>query len=82
MVDNCGHLFNECVDQELLKLIFQALDHTNRFVRETGYYVCSSLVSIGVKDKGRCKVIFRAELLVLYSTLSSAILIMNIIKFL
>ncbi|XP_078313834.1 uncharacterized protein LOC111130281 [Crassostrea virginica] len=51
VVDNCGHLFNECVDQELLKLIFQALDHTNRFVRETGYYVCSSLVSIGVKDK-------------------------------
>ena len=82
MVDNCGHLFNECVDQELLKLIFQALDHTNRFVRETGYYVCSSLVSIGVKDKGRCKVIFSAELLVLYSTLSSAILIRNVIQFL
>lgn len=54
VVDNCGHLFNDCVDQDLLNLIFQALDHTNRFVRETGYYVCSSLVSIGVKDKGWC----------------------------
>ncbi|XP_048737561.2 uncharacterized protein LOC125652410 [Ostrea edulis] len=51
IVDNCGHLFNDCVDQELLNLIFQALDHTNRFVRETGYYVCASLVSIGVKGK-------------------------------
>ncbi|XP_061173141.1 uncharacterized protein LOC133182346 [Saccostrea echinata] len=51
VVDNCGHLFNNCVDQELLDLIFQALEHTNRFVRETGYYVCASLVSIGVKGK-------------------------------
>ncbi|KAK3093794.1 hypothetical protein FSP39_020339 [Pinctada imbricata] len=50
VVEGCGHLFNPHVDQELLDLIFQALDHTNRFVRETGYYVCGSLVSIGVNQ--------------------------------
>ncbi|CAB3990045.1 Leishmanolysin-like peptidase, partial [Paramuricea clavata] len=33
---------------ELLKLLFQALDHTNRFVRETGYQVFASLVRLGV----------------------------------
>ncbi|XP_064602415.1 uncharacterized protein LOC135468221 [Liolophura sinensis] len=48
MIDGCGHLFNPHVDQDLLDLIFQALNHTNRFVRETGYYVCASLVSCGI----------------------------------
>ena len=44
MIDGCGPTFNAHIDQELLDLIFTALTHTNRFVRETGYYVCSSLV--------------------------------------
>ena len=56
MIEGCSYGFNEFVDQELLDLIFSALDHTNRFVRETGYYVCSSLVGCGVKEKGvECK---------------------------
>ncbi|GFS25769.1 Arm repeat-containing protein [Elysia marginata] len=46
----CGNNFNEYVDQELLDLIFEALTHTNRFVRETGYYVCSALVTCGAKE--------------------------------
>ncbi|CAL1530399.1 unnamed protein product [Lymnaea stagnalis] len=46
----CGHLFNDYVDQELLDLIFEALLHTNRFVRETGFYVCGALVTCGKKD--------------------------------
>ena len=50
---SCGHLFNPYVDQELLDLIFEALLHTNRFVRETGFYVCAALVSIGVTDDGK-----------------------------
>ncbi|RUS87848.1 hypothetical protein EGW08_004381 [Elysia chlorotica] len=45
----CGNNFNAYVDQELLDLIFEALTHTNRFVRETGYYVCGALVTCGAK---------------------------------
>ncbi|XP_005089198.1 uncharacterized protein LOC101848704 [Aplysia californica] len=45
----CGNKFNPFVDQELLDLIFEALTHTNRFVRETGYYVCGALVTCGAK---------------------------------
>lgn len=53
IVTSCGHLFNPFVDQELLDLIFETLLHTNRFVRETGFYVCAAIVSIGVTDDGR-----------------------------
>ncbi|XP_071081412.1 uncharacterized protein [Haliotis cracherodii] len=49
-IEGCGPSFNSFVDQELLDLIFAALVHTNRFVRETGYYVCSSLVDSGPKE--------------------------------
>ena len=52
VIQGCGHEFNDYVDQELLDLIFRALTHTNRFVRETGYYVCSSLVSCGLVRDG------------------------------
>ncbi|XP_076463710.1 uncharacterized protein LOC143295909 [Babylonia areolata] len=50
VIGGCGYAFNEFVDQDLLDLIFSALTHTNRFVRETGYYVCASLVSCGAKE--------------------------------
>lgn len=53
MIDGCGHLFNPHVDQDLLDLIFQALNNTNRFVRETGYYVCASLVACGIDHNGK-----------------------------
>ncbi|KAH9503018.1 hypothetical protein Btru_072633 [Bulinus truncatus] len=46
----CGYRFNDYVDQELLDLIFEALMHTNRFVRETGFYVCGALVTCGAKE--------------------------------
>ncbi|XP_071507896.1 uncharacterized protein [Diadema antillarum] len=45
VIEGCGSQFLPFIDQELLDLIFQTLTHTNRFVRETGFYVCSSLVS-------------------------------------
>ena len=45
MIDGCGPRYNAYIDQNLLDLIFITLVHTNRFVRETGYYVCASLVS-------------------------------------
>ncbi|KAG8226262.1 hypothetical protein J437_LFUL004819 [Ladona fulva] len=47
MVDGCGANFQPFVDQELLDLTFQTLTHPNRFVRETGFYVCASLVACG-----------------------------------
>ncbi|XP_041353501.1 uncharacterized protein LOC121371570 [Gigantopelta aegis] len=51
MIEGSSYGFNRFVNQELLDLIFSALDHTNRFVRETGYYVCSSLVGCGLKER-------------------------------
>ncbi|KAG1649724.1 hypothetical protein GQR58_028719 [Nymphon striatum] len=43
MIVGCGSQFQEMINQELLDLIFVALKHSNRFVRETGYYVFSAL---------------------------------------
>ncbi|XP_071785582.1 uncharacterized protein [Asterias amurensis] len=45
VINGCGPRFLPYITQDLLDLIFQTLNHTNRFVRETGYYVTSSLVS-------------------------------------
>ncbi|KAJ9574061.1 hypothetical protein L9F63_008587, partial [Diploptera punctata] len=47
MIEGSGADFQPFVEDELLELIFTTLTHTNRFVRETGYYVCSSLVGCG-----------------------------------
>ena len=47
VIEGCGKAFNEHITQNLLDLIFQALNHTNRFVRETGYQLCGSLVRLG-----------------------------------
>ena len=62
VINGCGHEFNDYVDQELLDLIFRALTHTNRFVRETGYYVCSSLVSCGLVRDGECHMIYMSKI--------------------
>lgn len=50
VIFGCGNKFNDFVDQELLDLIFETLTHTNRFVRETGFYVCGALVTCGAKE--------------------------------
>ncbi|XP_076321586.1 uncharacterized protein LOC143231011 [Tachypleus tridentatus] len=54
VVDGCGTEFWPSITQELLDLLFQALKHTNRFVRETGYYVLGSLVACGSLQTGSC----------------------------
>lgn len=54
VIEGCGPSFSKYITAELLKLLFQALDHTNRFVRETGYQVFSSLVRLGT-SKGKVK---------------------------
>ncbi|GAB1608917.1 uncharacterized protein LOC115226077, partial [Argonauta hians] len=51
VIVGCGTGFNSQVDQQVLDLIFLALKHTNRFVRETGFYVCSALVNCVVDPK-------------------------------
>ena len=58
IITNTGSQFDDCIDAELLDLVFNSLKHTNRFVRETGYMVCCALVSIhplneGTQTKGR-----------------------------
>lgn len=52
MIEGCGTNFQPFVDEELLSLVFRTLTHTNRFVRETGFYVCSSLVCCGNTNDG------------------------------
>lgn len=51
MVEGCGNDFLPFINQELLDMIFQSLTHTNRFVRETAFYVCSSLVTCGSRHE-------------------------------
>ncbi|KAK4314086.1 hypothetical protein Pmani_014616 [Petrolisthes manimaculis] len=50
MINGAAPKFLPYVDQELLDLIFKALTHTNRFVRETGFNVCGALVSCGAYE--------------------------------
>ena len=46
MVEGLGILASEFINEELLQLIFICLTHTNRFVRETGFHVCTTFVSV------------------------------------
>lgn len=43
-IEGCGHDFEPFITVDLLQLIFKTLEHTNRFVREIGYNVISSIV--------------------------------------
>ncbi|KFM73015.1 hypothetical protein X975_03273, partial [Stegodyphus mimosarum] len=61
MVDGCGENFKPFITNDFLELLFQTLSHTNRFVRETGYYVLGSLVSCGTSCKGSAYNPFAAE---------------------
>ena len=42
----CGAAFSSELDSDLIDLVFNAIRHKNRFVRETGYYVCNEFVKI------------------------------------
>ena len=55
IIEGCGESFLRFVNNELLDLIFETLNHTNRFVRETGYYLCASLARYGVSSKDGSK---------------------------
>lgn len=45
VVEGCGSSFASHVTSSLLELLFSALGHTNRFVRETGYKVLAAIVT-------------------------------------
>lgn len=45
MVEGCGSSFTPCVDRPLIEMLLRTLRHVNRFVRETGFYLLSSLIS-------------------------------------
>ena len=50
VVRAAGAHFGPLITSDLLDLIFAAIKHTNRFVRETGYYVCNELVKVVQED--------------------------------
>lgn len=54
MIEGCGKGFILFVDEELLTLIYKTLMHPNRFVRETGFYLISSLFQSLNIDVGKC----------------------------
>lgn len=54
IIDGCGKSFLTLINFELLNLLFETLNHTNRFVRETGYYVCASLARYGATSEENC----------------------------
>jgi len=45
MVQGCGTEFVSEFNPDLLDLISTTLNHTNRFVRETGFHVCATLIT-------------------------------------
>ncbi|EEC20394.1 hypothetical protein IscW_ISCW015174 [Ixodes scapularis] len=45
MVEGCGSSFGPFVDPKILELLFRTAQHVSRFVRETTFYVVSSLVA-------------------------------------
>ncbi|XP_065898567.1 uncharacterized protein [Dysidea avara] len=42
--EGCGSKFHPHITQDLLQLLFRTLSHTNRFVRETAFYVLAAIV--------------------------------------
>ena len=46
LVNGCGDKFHLYVDQSLLDLIFTSLEHPNRFVRETAYQTCATIIEV------------------------------------
>ena len=51
LVNGCGPSFIENVDSDLLDLINLTTQHTNRFVRETGYQTLASIIDAAARPK-------------------------------
>ena len=52
MVEGCASKFQPFLDQNLFDLTRVCLGHTNRFVRETGFYTLSSFIKTGIAYDG------------------------------
>ena len=50
MVEGCGEAFQPHLDGALMDLVRTSLGHTNRFVREAGYYTVTSFVKTGAAN--------------------------------
>lgn len=74
-INGCGRNFDPYIDPDLLELIFQTLNHTNRFVRETGYYVCGALVGCNAHHG---KIVFFLLLIVNSVHLITHVWLMNV----
>jgi hypothetical protein len=46
IMEGCGAAFQPHVTPELRRLLFRALLHPNRFVRETGYHITATLCTL------------------------------------
>jgi hypothetical protein len=46
VIKGCGASFVPYITQDLISTIFNSLGHTNRFVRETSYYLCCELAGL------------------------------------
>lgn len=46
IIDGCGEAFRPHVSPEFLDVLFRALLHRNRFVRETCYHVLAALCTL------------------------------------
>ena len=55
MVEGLGILATQFIDEELLQLIFICLNHTNRFVRETGFHVCTTFISVCSMEENKAE---------------------------
>jgi len=59
----CGKSFAPYIDDELMEMIFRSLRHTNRFVRESGFQTCATLVEAAGDDVyGKFGVVFAQHL--------------------
>ncbi|XP_078593864.1 uncharacterized protein LOC144871827 [Branchiostoma floridae x Branchiostoma japonicum] len=66
VIEGCGSQFNPHVTQSLLDLLFRALTHTNRFVRETGFNVCGSLVTCSLQQEDGGTVLQESDTILLH----------------
>ena len=48
VVEKCGKAFEPHLTSDLAQLVFTCLSHTNCFVRETGYRVIVSIITISL----------------------------------
>ena len=49
-IPGCGTRFAPFINQDMLDLIFRSVHHTNRFVRESGYQTCATLIEAAADD--------------------------------